>query len=136
MLSDLKREVRAMQFQNTRVFDHTAASEVFSAMVTECEAFAAQIDSPSSTFSFSAEARYPDQVWELELPLRDIRFDRIPRRRSKPISIAFTSVSSKYQIPNRLSKLSAGPPRSPVARGQRRCRACNWHPRASRALAG
>jgi N-methylhydantoinase A len=74
MLSDLKREVRAMQFQNTRVFNHTAASEVFSAMVAECEAFAAQIDSPSSTFSFSAEARYPDQVWELELPLRDIHF--------------------------------------------------------------
>jgi N-methylhydantoinase A len=74
MLSDLKREVRAMQFQSTREFDRASAAHSFAGMVRECEEFAAQIGASSSTMSFSAEARYPDQVWELELPLRDIAF--------------------------------------------------------------
>ena len=74
MLSDLKREVRSMQFQSTRAFDRTSAARTFAEMVSECERFAAQIGAPQSTMSFSAEARYPDQVWELELPLRDIQF--------------------------------------------------------------
>ena len=74
MLSDLKREVRAMQFQSTREFDRASAIRAFAEMVRECQDFATQIGAPSSTISFSAEARYPDQVWELELPLRDIAF--------------------------------------------------------------
>jgi N-methylhydantoinase A len=74
MLSDLKREVRAMQFQTTRAFDRASAARAFTEMVTECDRFAAEIGAATSTMAFSAEARYPDQVWELELPLRNIEF--------------------------------------------------------------
>jgi N-methylhydantoinase A len=74
MLSDLKREVRAMQFQTTRDFDRAGAARAFADMVSECNQFATEIGAPASTMTFSAEARYPDQVWELELPLRNIEF--------------------------------------------------------------
>lgn len=74
LLSDLKREVRAMQFQSTRAFDAPGAARVFAQMIRECESFAAQVGAADSTLNFSAEARYPDQVWELELPLRDVEF--------------------------------------------------------------
>jgi N-methylhydantoinase A len=74
MLSDLKREVRAMQFQHTRRFNGASAARAFAEMVSECEQFAAEVDAPESTMEFSAEARYPDQVWELELPLRNVEF--------------------------------------------------------------
>jgi N-methylhydantoinase A len=74
MLSDLKREVRAMQFQNTRGFDRGSAARALAEMVSECNRFAADIEAPESSMTFSAEARYPDQVWELELPLRDVDF--------------------------------------------------------------
>jgi N-methylhydantoinase A len=74
MLSDLKREVRAMQFQTTRDFDRAGAARAFADMVSECDRFVAEIGAPSSTMTFSAEARYPDQVWELELPLRNVEF--------------------------------------------------------------
>jgi N-methylhydantoinase A len=74
MLSDLKREVRAMQFQHTRGFDRVSAARTFAEMVSECERFAAEIEAPESSMAFSAEARYPDQVWELELPLRNVEF--------------------------------------------------------------
>ena len=74
MLSDLKREVRTMQFQTTRAFDHSGAARAFADMVLECDRFAAGIGATASTMTFSAEARYPDQVWELDLPLRNIEF--------------------------------------------------------------
>jgi N-methylhydantoinase A len=74
LLSDLKREVRAMQFQSTHAFDTAGAARVFAQMIRECESFAAQVGAADSTLNFSAEARYPDQVWELELPLRDVEF--------------------------------------------------------------
>ena len=74
MLSDLMREVRAMQFQSTHAFNHAAARNAFAGMVEECEAFARETGAPGSKISFSAEARYPDQVWELDLPLRDAAF--------------------------------------------------------------
>jgi N-methylhydantoinase A len=74
MLSDLKREIRTMQFQSTRAFAHESAARAFAAMVSECERFTAQIGAASSTMAFSAEARYPDQVWELDLPIRDVQF--------------------------------------------------------------
>ena len=74
LLSDLKREVRAMQFQSTRAFEPARAATVFAQMGAECATFAAQVGAADSTLSFSAEARYPDQVWELELPLRDVTF--------------------------------------------------------------
>jgi N-methylhydantoinase A len=74
MLSDLKREVRTMQFQTTREFDRSGAARAFADMVLECNRFAADIGATASTMTFSAEARYPDQVWELDLPLRNIEF--------------------------------------------------------------
>lgn len=74
MLSDLMREVRAMQFQTTRAFDAASARKAFAGLTAECEAFAASTGLPQATITYAAEARYPDQVWELDLPLADAAF--------------------------------------------------------------
>ena len=74
MLSDLKRDVRVMQFQTTRDFDAAAARRAFAGLTAECEAFAASTGLAQSAISYSAEARYPEQVWELDLPLTDVAF--------------------------------------------------------------
>lgn len=71
MLSDLRREVRTMQFQTTAAFDRDAASSALAGLAEACQAFVEQMGAASGDLRFSAEARYPDQVWELDLPLRD-----------------------------------------------------------------
>ena len=69
MLSDLKREVRTMQYQTTAAFDATAARAALAGLVDECNAFVLEMGVDEASLSFSAEARYPDQVWELDLPI-------------------------------------------------------------------
>lgn len=69
MLSDLKREFRTMQFQTTREFDAESANRAFADMLADCEDFARETGAQRAAINYAAEARYPDQVWELELPL-------------------------------------------------------------------
>ncbi len=70
MLSDLRREVRTMQFQTTAAFDQDAARKALAKLADDCQAFVEQMGAASGDLRFAAEARYPDQVWELDLPLR------------------------------------------------------------------
>ena len=92
MLSELMREVRVMQFQTTRAFDSASARAAFAALTAECEAFALSTGLPQSSISYSAEARYPDQVWELDLPLPRVDF---PDGAHKDVEAAFHTLHQR-----------------------------------------
>lgn len=75
LISELSRSFEiAMPARDTK-FDHDDVNEVLAELESRSQAF---IDGPgagavASTIEFSVEARYPSQVWELEVPLRDSR---------------------------------------------------------------
>jgi N-methylhydantoinase A len=77
LLSDLIMETHTTYPTSTARFDHTGVNAVLAELGGRCEAFlrGAGRGAISSSVEFFGEARYPDQVWELELPLRVRAFD-------------------------------------------------------------
>lgn len=75
LLSELKRDFSTTHLMLSTVFDPDAANRLLQDLRQRCEAFAAKSGTNNVTINFSVEARYPDQVWEIEVPLRSHRFD-------------------------------------------------------------
>lgn len=71
LISDLTAEYRATHFALTGSFDHAAATRVLAGLETKCQAFVrdAGHSGRTHTFEFAVEARYRNQVWEIEVPL-------------------------------------------------------------------
>jgi N-methylhydantoinase A len=75
LISDLSRSFEAPHYAIDVEFDFTAVNGVLAGLERRAREF---IDGPgrdalTSTIEFSVEARYPHQVWELEVPLRSNR---------------------------------------------------------------
>jgi N-methylhydantoinase A len=76
LMSELTAEFSATEFTTTTDFDFAGVNSLIERLVASCQAF---IDGPGagaveSTVEVRAEARYPHQVWELELPARGRHF--------------------------------------------------------------
>lgn len=71
LISDLTAEYRATHFALTGSFDHAAATRVLGGLEAKCQAFVRDSgkSSRSHSFEFTVEARYRNQVWEIEVPL-------------------------------------------------------------------
>jgi N-methylhydantoinase A len=72
LMSELTAEFSATEFTTTTDFDYAGVNNLIERLVARCQAF---IDGPGAgaaeaTVEVRAEARYPHQVWELELPAR------------------------------------------------------------------
>ena len=78
LVSELGREFAAVHWATTSAFDRGAVNATLDELVDQCEGFIAEsgADAVQSTVQLFAEARYPRQVWELEVPLRVMRFER------------------------------------------------------------
>lgn len=76
LMSELTTEVRATHFTTTNSLDLAAANAVLERLERRAQAF---IDGPgrgaeSSRIDFRVEARYRNQVWEIDVPLAAARF--------------------------------------------------------------
>ncbi|MEO1018367.1 MAG: hydantoinase/oxoprolinase family protein, partial [Pseudomonadota bacterium] len=76
LLSDLANEFRATFYATTARFDGTGVNDVLASLQEQAQSFIDEAgkDILSSKISYFVEARYPDQVWEIEVPLRVDRF--------------------------------------------------------------
>ncbi|HST40044.1 MAG TPA: hydantoinase/oxoprolinase family protein, partial [Conexibacter sp.] len=76
LLSELSRDFQRIQLSSSRAFDPAAANATLDALVADCDAFRAGAgrDAVASEVRLSVEARYPNQVWEVEVPLPVQRF--------------------------------------------------------------
>ena len=76
LLADLTSEVRETFPATTREFNFEGVNAVLARLCRRCDEFLAgpAAGALSSTVEFFAEARYPDQVWELEMPVRQQAF--------------------------------------------------------------
>jgi N-methylhydantoinase A len=77
LLSELTRDVQRTRLANTRAFDFELANTTIAELREECAAFRAGPGAAAveSRVVLSVEARYPNQVWEIEVPLPVERFD-------------------------------------------------------------
>ena len=77
MMSDLTATYHAMLFTSSDSFDHAGVNAVLHTLKGEARSFiaASGADPAQCTMQFSVEARYPEQVWEIEVPLPSRRFD-------------------------------------------------------------
>ena len=71
LLSDLRATYTATELMSARVFDRNRANTVLEGLHAQCREFC---DGPGagsirSEITFSVEARYQEQVWEIEVPL-------------------------------------------------------------------
>jgi N-methylhydantoinase A len=76
LLSDLTAEYIVTHPTDTAAFDYDGVNGALTNLRRDCDTFAAHAGSMSggSEVRLSAEARYRDQVWELDVPLRTHRF--------------------------------------------------------------
>jgi N-methylhydantoinase A len=72
MMSDLTSQFYATHFSRSGAFDHRAVSDVLAGLYAKCQEFiqGPGKDSFEQTIVLSAQARYPQQVWELEVPVK------------------------------------------------------------------
>ncbi len=77
LLSDLAAEYRATLYTHSARFDAPAADAVLADLEARAREFieTAGRGARASHIEFSVEARYPDQVWEIEVPLRGRRIE-------------------------------------------------------------
>lgn len=77
VLSDLTRDFALSGPTTTGAFDRELANSVLAELSRLAGEFIAGPgdDAPGSTVTYSAEARYTDQVWEIEVPLPTARFE-------------------------------------------------------------
>jgi N-methylhydantoinase A len=69
LLSDLLSEYAVTAPTTTMNFATEAVNDVLADLRSRCDRFALASGAKSSKIELFAEARYPDQVWELEVPL-------------------------------------------------------------------
>ena len=71
LLSDLRRNFVAIEVTTSGAFDFERVNAALSGLRTLCDEFLSTAGSGSveTTVRFSVEARYPHQVWEVEVPL-------------------------------------------------------------------
>ncbi len=76
LVSDLVAHHQAMFYTDSRSFDRDGANAVLEKLEGQCRAFAEStgIDPSRVEIDWVTEARYPDQAWEIEVPLRASRF--------------------------------------------------------------
>lgn len=77
LMSDLGTEFARMAFTTARRFDAARVNEVLGALAERCRGF---VEGPGRgagepSLAFSVEARYPHQIWEIDVPLRGHRLD-------------------------------------------------------------
>ena len=76
LVSDLVAYHQAMLYATSMDFDFDAVNKVLAELEARCEVFRRKIGS-EATFAgidWVTEARYPDQAWEIEVPLQKSRF--------------------------------------------------------------
>lgn len=76
MMSELSTEFSATCFTTSRDFDYSTVNDTLAALEQQCSAFLAGlvIGVAGHEILFFAEARYPHQIWEVEVPLSCSRF--------------------------------------------------------------
>jgi N-methylhydantoinase A len=77
MMSDLSSQYRRTLFMTSEAFDRDAVNRLLDQLEESCQNFiagpgAGAID---TSVEFFAEARYPEQVWEIEVPIASRRFN-------------------------------------------------------------
>lgn len=77
MMSDLSSQYRRTLFMTSEAFDRDAVNRLLDKLEESCQNFiagpgAGAID---TSIEFFAEARYPEQVWEIEVPIASPRFN-------------------------------------------------------------
>ncbi len=74
-ISDLKGDFRTAKFVSLDHFDHAAVTSAIDELQSQAEAFVARSGhgAVDTEFRYSADARYATQVWEIEVPLGDLR---------------------------------------------------------------
>ncbi|WP_429571118.1 hydantoinase/oxoprolinase family protein [Paraburkholderia sp. UCT70] len=77
MMSELTTEFSRTAFMKTASFDRECANALIAELVAQAEAFFAKAGphARNKCIDLSVEARYPSQVWEIDVPLRGARFD-------------------------------------------------------------
>lgn len=76
LISDLAAHHQAMFHATSEGFDASGVNAVLDELETRCRAFQEKTG-PDAEFvgiDWTTEARYPDQAWEIEVPLRQSRF--------------------------------------------------------------
>lgn len=78
LMSELSAHFRATRFVTTRDFDQAAVRDVLDGLMAKGAQFVRQtgIAEGEARYEFACDARYPDQVWEIELPLAETDFTR------------------------------------------------------------
>lgn len=76
LMSDLSAEFATMSFTTSERFAADTINQILAALARQCQAF---IDGPGAgsleqTVEYAVEARYPHQIWEIEVPLRVAQF--------------------------------------------------------------
>jgi N-methylhydantoinase A len=77
MMSDLTTEYSRIGFMKTTAFDRELANSIIAELVGRAQAFfnKAGSNARDKRIDLAIEARYPSQVWEIEVPLRGDRFE-------------------------------------------------------------
>ncbi len=76
LLCPLSDDVAEFQLIRSDAFDIGRARAVLNSLKKRCDAFAQRLAHPQAArVSYSVEARYAQQIWEIKLPLRDGTFD-------------------------------------------------------------
>jgi N-methylhydantoinase A len=77
LISDLTTDRRATLHMSTESFDCARANDILDTLKTECSRFAdgAGAGALGVTYSYTVEARYADQAWEIEVESPVSRFD-------------------------------------------------------------
>ncbi len=77
LMSELSSDYAQMLFTTSQRFDEAAVNDVLAVLESRCRAFA---EGPGegaleTVIEFSVEARYPHQIWEIEVPLEGARLE-------------------------------------------------------------
>ena len=77
MMSDLTTEYSQIGFMKTTAFDRERANSIIAELIGRAQAFFNKTGSNArdKRIDLAIEARYPSQVWEIEVPLRGDRFE-------------------------------------------------------------
>lgn len=75
LMSDLRAEFSGTLYTQTADFETERVNDLLASLENSCREFIAGpgADSIEQTIEFTAEARYPSQIWEIEVPLRGNR---------------------------------------------------------------
>ncbi len=76
LVSDLTAHYQAMRHTTSAAFDFAGVNAALDGLEARCRTFRASAG-PEAEFvgiDWTCEARYPDQAWEIEVPLRSARF--------------------------------------------------------------